>query len=1462
MKSSLLFPLFAVLPLLAVEEAGLTESFGKMERGFNDYRFRTNTPEDAISSLHFAGEVLPETKERLKQVWESGKGRQDRAKALHAWMEELKKAPNSTDAQVYLAWQAAHIWFAEHGDREHDLLLAHIRHIFSSPSPTDSRHLMTLLYNINAAERLTDIGCQCDDFISLTDALNDVNPWMFEACYPMRALGYTRMDEYNRLWRDPVAYAPLYINDRREHVRHALHYLLNDVSYLHTEAKGKGLRRWRDVRGKDLPHAANVAMEAITERRNGNIPKAQETAKRIRRMADGIEPELLGCVPRCILAAAPEANAWKPLWDETASLYEMPDSTAVSLPGWDLKLLSKAGDAPDKVLQADTARLQTLLQQAADNRTLPALLAFTLYEDDLVLPDGQHRSWMGVDSYDTFRAVFNIELSPNFIDILIDEKGPHFSKDDAELRAACRELNLTLHRCIVALALLEQAGDTKGVQQGCAALAALLNRTKTWPLVVNEYSLRSISPAVFIELVSRCQGRPALLESFAEIAAAGMAYAAAEADGKGTPAAERVAHYLRNMMVLRRDLMLPEAERSKVALQWMQDAAAQERKLRETMEQYAFGFGAPEELLKIVPKKKEQYVGPCALRGLCLYRYAAEHGDEKTAEAIFNAMTADTLSYGYPATRLACALRARRQGREAEARRFEKDALILWMAEERYAPAYAWWRSNYAFLQAGDASTALADAVKLMNLNRDGINRGFFARAVPVLLEQGYGETASFVAEELLCLAMTEATPADSCGTQRQIVTWRALADIGHAQHLLASHPAAPSAKALMESCGALLRGDTAADARMKSLLARRKPLPKKEEPDGVAAAAAHDLAFESPEYVWHLKDGEGGYREVKGRIEYAWYENETESCWVRILTESGRREEPALTDIATEDIKHLLDWRKRNRIELIRSNTLGINDFHAKLCRLYSDAEEPSPETTRAVFLRPYGERRELLVSQLEPKQQAQLMKRPIEHVKPALRRFTSLRDALVAADIENRSLRLCFIGEKGGKTDKRFRNDILGNDETVREWNHKGLTLLCYRGSDGAWSAEAQEALRMIAPSPEAMLPAGSPLREQLEQDGFTVYIPRHQAYGNRKAKSARELCIDIRLKPLFVRKEAAALCAAAAQGKAKEVQRLLEAGTLADSTDAEGYPALYLACRAGHAAAVKLLLEHGADPQQRPLHHNDDAVLPIEAAGGNPAIVRLLQSRGAAQGGAKGPAQGTLLSPQVLLELLSQEDGIAAADEALAKVPQPIDWETPATDLGQTLLQHFVRERNVKVVAWLLEHGADANAPAQLSSQNRNSLRGSYPLFYELCCHSYDKADAPNNAALLELFLKHGADPNYTEKDLGGQARCPLGDCINCSRFDLALLLLQHGADGNITTGMTPVFYTLTSRSGLPENADKQDLILQVADALIEHGADPKQSAGKPWKTIKEHTFFKDRKGNYTTSAPLRAWMEKHL
>lgn len=1479
MKStSLLLLVFALsLPLMAAEEAKMAKGFGPMNCGFNDYRIRTNTAETAVSALHFNGEVLPATAERLKQVWNSGKNRGDRLEALHAWMKELEKDPNSTDAQVFLAWQAAHIWFASHGTPEHDLFLQHIRHTFSSPAPAESRHLMVLFHNITGLEYVTGTGCSADDFISLADAVNGVHPWLLNALYPLHELYFSRMDDFNRLWRDPAAYAPQYLNSRHERVRRAVHYLMNDVPYLYAEAKAQGLRRWRDTWSKDLPPAVNAALEAAQTRRRGVIADAAATAKRIRSLAVDLPPEMQGFVPRSILAVAPTATVWKPLWDEKASLYDMPDTTAVSLPGWNLNLLSKEGKQPAEVLKTDTARLTALLQQAKADKTLPALLAFSLIEDDLALPDETHRSWMDVDGYDSFRAVFDIVVSPHLTDVLIDEKGPHFSKDDAKLRAACRELNLTLHRCIVALALLEQQGDTKGVQQGCDALSELLNTTKTWPLVFNEYGLRGISPAVFTGLVARCKGKPALLRGFAELARAMVAYYAAEQEGNGVPDAARLADYLRSMLVLRHEWPLPEAERAEVAAAWLNAAQKQIPATREAMEQYAFAFGAPDALLKEIPDDAADYSCRKSPRGFALYRYAAEQGDDAAAERIIRGMTANPLSYGYPATRLACAMHARRQGQETEAQRFEKDALVLYLAEAQYADGYDWWQSSYAFLQYG----SLDKALKLMNMRREPYNRSFLALAVPALLEQRHYEAAAFAAEQLITLSLRDAAPLNSCGTQRQIVCWRAMADIGHALHLYAKGEN-DTADKLLTAALPLLCCDAALAARVLPVLHRaaelddahwqqaaatvaaaaqqagleeivalavrleaspRTPAPAAKEADGVTAAAAHDLSFESPEYTWHLKDSGGTFQVVKGRIESAWYESETESCWVRIRTSSGRCIEPRLNEIATEDIAHLLDWRKRNRIEVFHPSGIG-NIFHAKLCRLYSDADVPTPDNTYAELLRPYGERRVMRVSRLSGKEQAALMKQPVERVKPELRTADTLSHALIHADAEGYGLRLCFLGKRGGAADSRFRADILSHADKVRAWNRGKVTLLCYSGADGTLTDEAQQAYDMVTSALDALLPPDSPLRAELLQNGCTIEIPHTQEFGNRNAAAADDVRLDIQVKPLFPQAENAALCQASAQGKSEEVQHLLSAGAAAHAVDAEGNPALFLACRAGSAAAVKLLLEHGADAAQRPLHNMEGVMTPLEAAQGNPDIVQLL-----ADGGAP-------LTTAVFGAVLKQEGGLAAANALLTKHKPALDWDVDCPLFGGSLLQYFSQEKNVEVVDWLLDRGADVRVTE--SAKRATDAPRSVLLWRCFACEPNLRRDAAQNArdyALLETFLKHGLDPSYAETDLGGNSLSLLGNCISNGQFDLALLLLQHGAKGNITCGGIPVFYKLTELSDRPENADKQATILQLADALVEHGANPAQNAKKPWPPIKAYI-------QKHTSDSMRRWMEKHL
>ncbi|MDO5450354.1 MAG: hypothetical protein Q4F30_05655 [Akkermansia sp.] len=121
------------------------------------------------------------------------------------------------------------------------------------------------------------------------------------------------MERLRQIWNSGRGYG-----DRLEAL-HALRMLLNDTTFLHRRAKGTGLRRWRYTWGKDLPLAVDAAMDYIDARRSGDIPAPGEVGTRLRSLAADLSPDMLGFVPRSILAADPAATAWMPLWDDKAS---------------------------------------------------------------------------------------------------------------------------------------------------------------------------------------------------------------------------------------------------------------------------------------------------------------------------------------------------------------------------------------------------------------------------------------------------------------------------------------------------------------------------------------------------------------------------------------------------------------------------------------------------------------------------------------------------------------------------------------------------------------------------------------------------------------------------------------------------------------------------------------------------------------------------------------------------------------------------------------------------------------------------------------------------------------------------------------------------------------------------------------------------------------------------------------
>lgn len=280
-----------------------------------------------------------------------------------------------------------------------------------------------------------------------------------------------------------------------------------------------------------------------------------------------------------------------------------------------------------------------------------------------------------------------------------------------------------------------------------------------------------------------------------------------------------------------------------------------------------------------------------------------------------------------------------------------------------------------------------------------------------------------------------------------------------------------------------------------------------------------------------------------------------------------------------------------------------------------------------------------------------------------------------------------------------------------------------------------------------------------------------------------------------------EQAVLLAAARQGNAAKVAKLIADGAKANATSPTGETALHLAAQAGDAGSAHHLLAAGAK-----VIANRYGVTPLHVACtmGDAAMITLLLDGG---------AEITLATPDGRTPLMiAAQTGRPEAVRLL--LARGADANARESTQFQTVLMWAAAEGHVETVKTLLAAGADLKA---------RSKAGFTALLF---------AVRHGRIWVVDTLLDAGADPN--EALLAGMnataGASALALAVTNQHYELGARLLAMGAEPNYSWQGRTVLHLITwvSRPGAgsndpaPEGSGKMDRLTFVR-TLVKHGAD---------------------------------------
>lgn len=1123
----------------------------------------------------YEGDLAPATRKRLHDIFIKSDSRQ-RSTALKKWLDELLEKPldSKVTEEEYAVLQG--LYLESSGGREaQEHLYRRMRRCFSDAKPVDNRDLQEQLARLARWEYDFTPFALC-----LVDAINGAWPRsagdqsFTSYLNNMRGVSAEKIKASMMLWKSPRDYGPVLLTNYFLVYQDLVGTLLHDPETPERVLRRNGVLRWRYPWGRDLPETVDKALVLMATRRDGKFA-TPEQVQELFTVAGPLPGDMRGFLPRCVLATDAAACAWKPLNDAEASLYEMPDTSAVTLPQWKDELLGQPADLPSAM-----AELEKELRAVTKDKSLPALLVFSLVEDDLSLPDNARRPWMNVDGYDTFRTAFDIEISEDGTDVLVDEQGPHFSQNDPKLRAAYRSLNLALHRYVLLMAILERDGRTEELNAAADKLADLLNRNKAWPLLWNQQSMRGVSTKAYMRLTEGYRGRAELLRVFAEVR--NVSAAVSELKEEGSDLTPKNLSRMMHEFLLSCDMEEGTPE---------EHAAIIRREMeRDRSHPTAMGTlpslrrpDVPEEILRNTKEQDICYTKEYGLRGLCTLRYALQHGDDATARRMLALLTTPEMM-SLPTSRLALALMARHEGRETEIPRLEQDALALAAYHYGiYGPSTYRRLLLNVLMEYGMVTEA--ERLNALLFSRVGGLRPTLAK---FFAAQGLYGAAAYQMEALLHTAIRQSAPGNGEGTHRDVAFWRTAADLYRAAYLRG-------------------RGDTATADRLEQAARAAQPelaakvnisVPAAAEDCSTPEAARPDVSpFESPYYTWHLRtdDREETATVTEGRILLASLSDFNDhDSWVYLRLRSGRTISVRTDNISPEDVENIRDWMERNDIRRYESRLRLGMPFLAKAVEmvedkpfsmrcLYSNGVKLT-NGKRVRFALPWGGFESHYTEWLLPEHREHLEStmQPAHGPDTQLHLFDTYTEAEADAELHERSVVCVFLGKHGSELDRNFRAMPERSPQTVGEWNYLYSILPCYQDEEGNWEPEAQRVLNYARPLLEMVVPEGSAAHERELQHGLAIVMDTAGYESSRSTES-------LHLLPRFVAPKAvpderiADFYAAIKRRDAATVETMLEETPALANEPFEMYytSPLFSAFFNGNEAIIRSLLRHGADP-----------------------------------------------------------------------------------------------------------------------------------------------------------------------------------------------------------------------------------------------------------------------------------------